>query len=147
LITKLRGNTVLVDSPVGALLLGVLGSIFDHGSDFLRARFINGVARAGDHRRVAMRTRVVPAFEIRVDDLVSAGDDAQPGLVVHAATVMGAEKTLAAVRICDCASNWACLSGKSAAKRPGAGRNQVLCKSMEMTAAAQALNRATQLPA
>lgn len=48
--------------------------------------------------------------------LSSAATMPQLGLVVHAATVIGAEKTFAAVRICACDSNCAGLSGKSAAK-------------------------------
>ncbi len=51
--------------------------------------------------------------------LSSAATMPQLGLVVHAATVIGVEKTFAAVRICACDSNWASLSGRSAAKSLG----------------------------
>jgi Arc/MetJ family transcription regulator len=74
------------------------------------------MTRTIEFDRVAVGARVVPPLEIGIDDPSAAATIAQLGLVFQAAAVIGAVKTLAAVRISDRDSNSACSLGRSAAK-------------------------------
>src|SRR5262245_36165530 len=67
-------STSSARSPGG--LLDAAGGTGDDGRDFLGMRLVDRVAGVRDDGRMALGAFVVPAFEIGIDDLVAACDDA-----------------------------------------------------------------------
>jgi hypothetical protein len=59
----------------GAAALDATGGVCNHFRNCLRVRLIYRVARAFDLDGLALGPRVIPALEIRIDDLIGTSDD------------------------------------------------------------------------
>src|SRR5262245_10201728 len=61
---------------LGALILDAVSGLRDHRRHLLRMRLVHRMAGALDLGRLAIGASVIPALEIRTDDLIATGNNA-----------------------------------------------------------------------